>query len=101
MKIYNYTELSKQELDKLCLRQLEDDASIKTRVASIVEAVKTGGDEALAEFSRQFDNVNLSRLYLDKADLEFLASTIPQDAKEAIDTAFLNIKQFHAAQIHK
>ena len=101
MKIYNYTELSKQELDNVCLRQLEDDASIKSRVANIVEAVKTGGDEALAEFSRQFDNVNLSRLYLDKAELELLASTIPSDAKEAIDTAFLNIKQFHAAQIHK
>ena len=101
MKIFNYTELSKPELDRLCLRQLEDDASIKTRVADIVEAVKKGGDEALAEFSRQFDNVNLSRLYLDKADLELLASTIPQDAKEAIDTAFLNIKQFHAAQINK
>ena len=101
MKIFDYTELSKPELDRLCLRQLEDDASIKTRVADIVEAVKKGGDEALAEFSRQFDNVNLSRLYLDKADLELLASTIPQDAKEAIDTAFLNIKQFHAAQINK
>jgi len=101
LKIFNYTELSKPELDRLCLRQLEDDASIKTRVADIVEAVKKGGDEALAEFSRQFDNVNLSRLYLNKADLELLASTIPQDAKEAIDTAFLNIKQFHAAQINK
>jgi len=101
LKIFDYTELSKPELDRLCLRQLEDDASIKTRVADIVEAVKKGGDEALAEFSRQFDNVNLSRLYLDKADLELLASTIPQDAKEAIDTAFLNIKQFHAAQINK
>ena len=101
MKVYNYSELSKQELDKLCLRQLEDDATIKSRVADIVEAVKTGGDEALADFSRQFDNVNLSRLYLDKAELELLASTIPQDAKAAIDTAFLNIKQFHAAQIRK
>jgi histidinol dehydrogenase len=101
LKIYNYTELSKQELDQLCLRQLEDDASIKSRVADIVEAVRTGGDEALADFSRQFDNVNLPRLYLDKAELEWLASTIPQEAKEAIDTAFLNIKQFHAAQINK
>jgi histidinol dehydrogenase len=101
LKIYSYTDLSKHELDKLCLRQLEDDAGIKSRVTEIVEAVKTGGDEALVDYSLQFDKVNLSRLYLDKAELELIASTIPAVAKTAIDTAYVNIKQFHAAQNRK
>jgi histidinol dehydrogenase len=101
LRIYNFTELSKQDLDSLCLRQLEDDASIKSRVSEIVEAVRTGGDQALFDYSLQFDKVTLPRLYLDKAELELIASSIPQEAKTAIDTAYVNIKQFHAAQNRK
>jgi histidinol dehydrogenase len=101
LKIYNYTDLSKQQLNDLCLRQLEDDASIKSRVFEIVESVKTGGDEALLNYAKQFDQVELSLLYLDKSELEEIASTIPADAKAAIDTAYRNIKRFHAAQSHQ
>jgi histidinol dehydrogenase len=101
LKIYEFTDLSKQQLDRLCLRQLEDDASIKSSVSDIVEAVKTGGDKALVDYALAFDQVNLSRLYLDKGELELIASSIPAEAKAAIDTAYVNIKQFHAAQNRK
>jgi histidinol dehydrogenase len=101
LKIYEFTDLSKQQLDTLCLRQLGDDASIKGRVADIVEAVKTGGDKALVDYALAFDQVNLSRLYLDKEELELIASSIPAEAKAAIDTAYVNIKQFHATQNRK
>jgi histidinol dehydrogenase len=101
LKIYNYTQLSKQEVDQLCLRQLEDDASIKSRVQEIVETVRTGGDQALTGYSLQFDKVNLDRLYLDKTELEAIAASIPEEAKAAIDTAYANIKKFHAAQMIK
>jgi histidinol dehydrogenase len=70
LKVYSYTDLSKQEIDRLCLRQLEDDASIKSRVSDIVQAVKTGGDQALFDYALEFDKIRLPRLYLDKAELE-------------------------------
>jgi histidinol dehydrogenase len=101
LKVYNFTDLSKQEIENLCLRQLEDDASIKSRVSDIVEAVKTGGDQALFDYALEFDKIRLPRLYLDKAELELIASGIPIEAKTAIDTAYVNIKQFHAAQNRK
>ncbi len=101
MKIYNYKDLSKQEVDQLCLRQLEDDASIKSRVQEIVETVRTGGDQAITAYALQFDKVNLDRLYLDKTELETIAASIPVEAKTAIDTAYENIKKFHAAQIQQ
>lgn len=100
MKIYNLKDLSKQEIEYLCLRQLEDDGSIRERVSNIVNQVKQQGDEAIREFSLQFDKVVLSKLYLDKAALQEIAENIPLTVKQAIDIAYSNIKSFHQAQIH-
>jgi histidinol dehydrogenase len=100
LKIYNINELSKQDINTLCLRQLEDDGSIRERVSEIVTRVKKDGDEALKAFSVQFDKVELHKLYLDQAELAAIAADIPPDVKEAIDVAYSNIKRFHEAQIH-
>jgi histidinol dehydrogenase len=101
LKIYTLKDLSKQDIQNLCLRQLEDDGSIKARVSAIVNQVKQDGDAALKAFSLQFDKVGLSKLYLDKTELAEIAATIPETVKAAIDTAYSNIKRFHEAQIHK
>lgn len=101
MKIYNYVELSASQVDELCLRQLEDDSAIQERVQSIVEAVKHEGDEALLAYARAFDQVELERLYLNKEEIATIASTIPDEARAAIDTAYANIHLFHASQISR
>ncbi len=101
MKIYNFKELSKEDIQDICLRQLEDDGSIRERVSAIVNQVKQDGDEALKAFSIQFDKVALDRLYLDQTELAAIAAGIPPEVKTALDTAYGNIKRFHEAQIHK
>ncbi|ATP57210.1 histidinol dehydrogenase [Pedobacter ginsengisoli] len=101
MKIYSYSDLSKQEIESICLRQLEDDITIQDRVKSIVDAVKTDGDKALFNFAKQFDQVELAQLFIDKKEIEEIAASIPSEAKAAIDTAYQNIKTFHAAQAKK
>jgi histidinol dehydrogenase len=100
LKIYNIKELSKQDIHNICLRQLEDESSIRERVSEIVTRVKQDGDDALKAFSVQFDKVELDRLYLDKTELAAIAADIPDAVKEAIDVAYSNIKRFHEAQIH-
>lgn len=98
MKIYSYKDLSEQEIEDLCLRQLEDDTTILSQVKSIVETVKTKGDSALLDYARAFDRVELERLYIDKEEIAAIASSIPDDARKAIDIAYGNIRTFHAAQ---
>ncbi|NQX39880.1 histidinol dehydrogenase [Pedobacter steynii] len=98
MKTYSYKDLSKQQIEEICLRQLEDDSSIQDRVKHIVERVKTEGDIALRDYAQQFDQVSLTQLYLDAAEIEIIAAGIPSAEKEAIDIAYANIKTFHAAQ---
>jgi histidinol dehydrogenase len=98
MKTYSYNDLSKQQIEEICLRQLEDDSSIQDRVKNIVERVKAEGDIALRDYALQFDQVSLTQLYLGRAEIESIAAEIPSAEKEAIDTAYSNIKAFHAAQ---
>lgn len=101
MKIYNYTDLTKQNIEELCLRQLPDDRSISDDVTAIIERVKQQGDQALFEFAESFDQVKLAQLFLDRQEIEQIALTIPAEAKTAIDTAYTNIKKFHSAQLYQ
>lgn len=101
MKFYSYKDLSQDQVEKLCLRQLADDDSIQARVKEIVARVKTEGDQALLDYARAFDKVELTQLFIDKAEIENIAASIPAEAKAAIDTAYQNIHQFHAAQASK
>lgn len=101
MKIYSYKDLSKPEIEALCLRQLEDNQSIVDRVKVIIDRVKAEGDEALLDFALQFDKVKLDCLFIGKEEITAIAATIPSEAKTAIDQAYANIKKFHASQIIK
>ncbi|RZK17192.1 MAG: histidinol dehydrogenase, partial [Pedobacter sp.] len=99
MKVYNYTDLSKSKIEELCSRQIEDDKLVEERVADIIKTVKNDGDKALFNFAKAFDKVELEKLFLDAEELKEIASTIPADAKKAIETAYQNIKVFHQSQL--
>lgn len=101
MRTYSYTDLSEQQIEELCLRQLSDDAAITTSVKAIIEKVKATGDQALIDYALAFDQVKLNQLFLEKEEISAIAATIPAAAKQAIDTAYANIKKFHAAQLSK
>jgi len=98
LKIYSYKDLSKAEVEALCLRQLEDDESIKSRVSEIVAQVKLSGDAALRGYAQQFDKIELHDLFIGSDEISEIAATIPEDAKLAIDIAYDNIKAFHSTQ---
>lgn len=100
MKFYSYNDLSQDQIEQICLRQLEDDNSILERVKEIVAKVKTDGDQALLDYAKAFDKVELQQLFIGKAEIESIAATIPAEAKAAIDTAYQNIRTFHATQAH-
>ncbi|AZI26112.1 histidinol dehydrogenase [Pedobacter sp. G11] len=99
MKVYNYTDLSQSKIQELCSRQIEDDKLVEERVADIIKTVKNDGDKALFNFAKAFDKVALEKLYLDADELKQIASSIPTDAKKAIEIAYQNIKTFHQSQL--
>jgi len=99
LKIYNFKDLTKQEVKELCSRSIFDDNLVRSRTEEIINNVKSNGDNALLSYAQQFDNIELSSLFIDKNELAELAKRIPSDVKSAIDTAYKNIYSFHATQL--
>jgi len=99
MKTYKYSELSNTELQMLVQRNVDPANEIRTVVEEIIANVRKHGDDALLDYAYKFDKVELQKLYLDKAELAELASTLQPEQKAALQTAYNNIKKFHAAQL--
>ncbi|WP_159638683.1 histidinol dehydrogenase [Sphingobacterium composti Ten et al. 2007 non Yoo et al. 2007] len=98
LKTYSYTNLSTEEIDKLVLRNSDPNQSIQSTVNEIIEEVRQKGDSSLVNFAAKFDQVQLDKLYLDKAEIEELALTISRDQQRALEIAFQNIHKFHSVQ---
>jgi len=101
LKIYALQQLSTQEAKALCVRNADADNSVGTVVENIIAQVKADGDAALKVFAKNFDKIELAKLYLDKEELNELASSIGDRQKEALTIAYQNIKKFHEAQLVK
>jgi histidinol dehydrogenase len=99
MRQYNFSDLSKADIDKLVLRNVDANNQIRESVENIIKEVKTNGDNALRSFTKKFDGVELETLFIDKNKIDELATTIPEKAKNAINIAYQNIKKFHENQI--
>jgi histidinol dehydrogenase len=99
MKIYNYSDLSKADIAKLVQRNVDPANEIRAIVEEVLANVQQNGDRALYDYAQKFDKVILDKLYLDKADLEEIASTILPEQKEALNIAYNNIYKFHQTQL--
>jgi histidinol dehydrogenase len=101
MKIYNYIDLTKTDIQKLVQRNVDPANEIRSIVEDIIEKVKAHGDSALLDFALKFDKVELEKLYLDKDELIEIASTVSDVQKAALQIAYTNIFTFHQAQVKK
>jgi histidinol dehydrogenase len=101
MKTYNYQDLSKADLQNLVLRNSDSGNEIRETVESIIAAVKLNGDETLKAYALKFDKVELKSLFIEKEEIAALANEISEEVKQAINTAYTNIRKFHETQISK
>ena len=99
MKRYNYSDLSKTDIQKLVQRNVDPANEIRAVVEDIIANVRAHGDNALLDYAMNFDKAELAKLYLDKAELDDIASSVLPEQKAAMQTAYNNIYKFHAAQL--
>ena len=72
--------------------------AIRSQVRDIVDRVKTEGDAAIREFSRDFDGVEVGNI--DETDaVERARENVDDDVLDAIETAAANIREFHEEQV--
>jgi histidinol dehydrogenase len=100
MKTYNYSDLSKQDIQQLVQRNVDPADEIRNVVEDIINNVRAHGDAALLDYAAKFDKVELKSLSIEKAELAQLASELQPEQKTALDTAYNNIRKFHETQLH-
>jgi histidinol dehydrogenase len=99
MRLYNYSDLSKSDISKLVQRNVDPANEIRTIVEEVLATVQQNGDSALIDYAAKFDKVTITKLYLDKAELEEIASVVLPEQKAALDLAYSNIYKFHQTQL--
>ncbi|MBS1526475.1 MAG: histidinol dehydrogenase [Bacteroidetes bacterium] len=99
MKTYNYSDLSKSDIQKLVRRNVDPADEIRGVVEDVIQNVRTNGDKALLEYAARFDKVELESLAVEKDEFAQLASTITSEQKQALKTAYDNIYKFHQSQV--
>lgn len=67
-------------------------------VENIISRIQKEGDQALFEFSKTLDRYEGDHLELTADEITTACSRVDSELKTAIDTAYENIKKFHAAQ---
>ena len=83
---------------------LEEDrgspADVEASVVQVLEAVKTGGLQAVLDLTRKFDRVDLTEqtVRVTAEEIEAGAAQTPADVREAIAFAAARIRAYHARQ---
>jgi len=96
---YNPGE-SNAALDRIRLRGLDANAELIAKVNAIIEGVRSGGDEALVGYTKQFDGVELRPKDI-RVDPEFIknaASKAESNVVAAFRLAIKNVRVFHERQ---
>ncbi len=99
MKVFNYSDLSKSDIQQLVQRNVDPANEIRAIVEDVIAHVQQNGDSALFDYAHKFDKVELEKLYLDKAELTEIASSVSDEQQAALKVAYNNIYKFHQAQI--
>lgn len=88
-------------LRKLAGHDASQDESVEATVRSIVAAIRERGDEALLEYTRQFDRVDalsMADLEIDREELDRALRAIPAGQAQALRDAAERIRRFHERQ---
>jgi histidinol dehydrogenase len=100
----NFHELSKltaAQRQRLLRRTETDLSGYQSKVAAIIEAVRTEGDAALARFARDFDKapVNANEIAATEADFYRADKRLDPTVREALEFAAHSIRRFHEDQM--
>jgi histidinol dehydrogenase len=87
-------------LDSLSLPSADDQA-IDQVVLNILAEIKTGGDDALLRYTKQFDRLSVkdvSDLEIGQADLESAYRSLPTEQAKALEIAGQRVRAYHEKQ---
>src|SRR3990172_4383423 len=96
----NTPEVSRY-LDKIKSRSIGEDVEVRSQVIEIIHEVQKRGDQALVEYSRRFDGIELRELRISSREIQSMAEAIDPELLEVIRQAAENIRSYHLHQVEK
>ncbi|HLP20183.1 MAG TPA: histidinol dehydrogenase [Chitinophagales bacterium] len=96
MQTIKYSKL--KDMEALLQRPTADFAVIEKPVAEILRDVKKNGDAALRKYALKFDKATVKDFLVTVEEINKASDTLDKELKQAIKTAYANIKKFHKAQ---
>ncbi len=90
---------TKQLRDYLDSRSQEISAEILAKVSGLIADVRKRGDEALRDYTKQFDHIDIQDFRVSEEEIERLSAKCDPFFMESMRRAKENIEYFHRAQI--
>lgn len=102
MRLLDTRDLDFDERFKALLKlDITTDDNVERTVASILAEVQTRGDDALLDYTEKFDGVQVSsaaQLELPKSEWQAALQRIPEEQRQALETAAQRIRHYHVVQ---
>ena len=96
LRIVDWSSLSAAERDVLLQRPpSQRDPRLQAEVADILASVRSRGDQAIRDYGRRFDGVELDAIEVPEADMLAAESEVAIELKQAIRDAAGRITEFH------
>ncbi len=99
LKMIHWSSLTLRARQDLLQRPASRQGDLGESVATIIRQVRSGGDRALQELTRQLDRVEPPQLEPGPAEMQSALESIDPKLDQAIGDAMSRIEAFHAADI--
>ncbi|MCD7723188.1 MAG: histidinol dehydrogenase [Clostridiales bacterium] len=88
-------------IENLKKRSAKEDENVTNIVKSIIDGVKTGGDEALREYTARFDGSVPKKICIEKDEIAAYLDLVDNDFRTALINAKNNIYDFHMREVQQ
>jgi histidinol dehydrogenase len=94
-----YFQPEKTTWPEILKRPLYEFSELQSRVGSILNSIRINGEEAIRDFTLQFDGVQMAQWEVSSGEIENAGDQLDETLKTAIRQAAYNIGEFHRPQL--
>ncbi len=98
IKILDINNASEKDI---LTRDIKLESGVEGTVAEIIENVRTNGDSALLDYCEKFDGARPDSLVVTQEEISEAIKNVSPDLLEVINSAKLNIENYHRKQIRE
>ena len=98
MTIYQFNDITPEEILN---RDIQAEENVSAAVDAVLADVRRRGDEALKEYTKRFDGVELQQLQVSQAELDEAWESLDAEFIKTLEMAAENIRAFHEKQVHQ